>query len=114
VPYINPPNASFISLDYSTVYLSWDEIGPQHVPGTLLGYQISYREYFNNNTGTVRIPATIQQRTLTGLKPYTHYWVEISGYTIAGLGPESLVIFKTPPGRKFYWMFFVFFLYFSF
>ena len=102
MPYISPPNISYINLDYSTIYLSWDGIGPEHVPGTLLGYQISYRTYFGNSSTVTTTAANLQQRTISGLKPYTLYWVEVSGFTIAGLGPESLIIFKTPPGRKFF------------
>ena len=101
VPYIEPPNYKYDVLDYSTVYLSWNAISIGYVPGILRGYQITYREYFNNQTFVVKTAPDLLQRTLTNLIPFTHYWFEIAGYTDEGLGPEKLIVLKTPPGRKF-------------
>lgn len=102
VPYIPPPNVESSEIDHETVFLNWESIGPQHVPGTLSGYVIKYRKYHGNQTTTHYQTATL--RTLRGLKPNTLYWIEIMGYTTAGHGPESLIIVTTPKGRMFKFM----------
>ena len=100
VPFIAPPNLVFIKMDYETVYLGWDPITKEHVPGRLGGYEIKFRKYFENITSTLRGATDLLQRTVKGLKPNTWYWFEVGGFTTAGVGPTSLAIFKTPPGRK--------------
>ena len=101
VPFIAPPNISYQCNDYQSAYVSWEFIPSSQVPGILRGYDITYREYFSNVTSNMRVAADMLQRTVTGLKANTLYWLEVAGYTNAGLGPESLVVFKTPPGRKY-------------
>ena len=98
VPYIAPPNVEHDEIDHETVFLNWENIGSQYVPGTLSGYVIKYRKYHENQTTTLYLAAT--SRTLRGMKPNTLYWIEIMGYTIAGTGPEEVVILTTPKGRK--------------
>ena len=39
--------------------------------------------------------------TLTGLKPYTLYWVEVAGYNLAGEGPPEYDILETQQGGTF-------------
>ena len=35
---------------------------------------------------------------IIGLKPFSFYSLEVTGYTVAGEGPKSLIIVETPPG----------------
>ena len=98
VPYIEPPNSTYDEIDHETTYLSWDEITQEHIPGTLIGYHIKVRKY--HETQFVVHSTVSKLMTLTGLKADTFYWVEITGYTTAGDGPEAVVVFKTPRGRK--------------
>ena len=87
-------------MDYETVYISWENIPANQVPGRLGGYEIRYRKYFDNITTSERTAADLTQRTIKGLKANTWYWFEVGGYTTAGVGPLSLIVFKTPYGRK--------------
>lgn len=107
VPFIKPPNLEYVSIDYQTIYLGWEEITAQYVPGTLRGYEIRYRKYFENATTTLRVATDLLQRTISGLTPNSWYWFEVGGFTFAGVGPTALVVFQTPPGRKFVALFFV-------
>lgn len=91
----------YISLDYETVYISWEAISPNDVPGKLGGYEITFRKYFENATTVMRGADDLLQRTIRGLTPNTYYWLEVGGFTTAGVGPTSLVVFQTPPGRKY-------------
>ncbi|XP_066928617.1 uncharacterized protein [Clytia hemisphaerica] len=96
VPYIEPPNSTYDEIDHETTYLSWGEITQEYVPGTLVGYHIKVRKY--HETQFVVHSTVSKLMTITGLKADTFYWVEITGYTIAGDGPEAVVVFKTPRG----------------
>jgi len=89
-------------MDYSTLYINWNAISIGFVPGILRGYQITYKQYFDNTTITTRTAPDLLQRTLLNLIPNTWYWIEIAGFTNAGLGPEHLIVTKTPPGRTCY------------
>lgn len=95
-PWIKPPNYMHQALDANTVYLSWDDIPQTQIPGVLLGYRITYRPYYSDIPVVVTNAASMLLRTLRHLRPFTLYWVEICGYTIAGCGPSDLIIFKTP------------------
>ena len=44
------------------------------------------------------IPSGYYSSTLTGLKPYTLYWVEVVGYNSAGEGPPEYDIEETQQG----------------
>lgn len=100
-PWIKPPNYMHQALDANTVYLSWDDIPQTQIPGVLLGYRITYRPYYSDIPVVVTNAASMLLRTLRHLRPFTLYWVEICGYTIAGCGPSDLIIFKTPASGTF-------------
>ena len=87
-------------MDERNVYFTWDMIPAQEVPGTLLGYEIKYRKYHEETYQTAISPSNINQKTVSSFKPFTWYWVEVAGYTKAGVGPHQVFVFKMLPGRK--------------
>lgn len=99
-PYIAPPNLTYDIFNEKSAFLSWLPISSSQVPGRLLGYRIRYRLYFENTTVAkdIDVDQYTQNRMIYNLKPFSFYWLEISGFTIAGEGPKSLVIIETPPG----------------
>ena len=88
-------------MDRETIFIEWQPIPTSQVPGILRGYIIRYREYFKNDTTTITVDEVTTLRTITYLKSFSFYWLEVTGFTNAGEGPDSLVIIKTPPGRKY-------------
>lgn len=98
MPYIKPPSCTHQVMDSNTVYFSWDHIPSHEVPGNLLGYNITYRKYHGEKHHTVLVDNTMEQRTVESFKAYTWYWVEVAGYTSAGVGPHEVFVFRTPPG----------------
>lgn len=101
-PYIAPPNLTYDIFNEKSTFISWLPISSSQVPGRLLGYRIRYKLYFDNISQAIVIDVDqyTQNKMIYSLKPFSFYWLEISGFTIAGEGPKSLVIIETPPGRK--------------
>ena len=87
-------------MDERTVFFSWEMIPAQQVPSTLLGYEIKYRKYHEETYQISTAAPNMNQRTVSLFKPFTWYWVEVAGYTSAGVGPHQVFVFKMPPGRK--------------
>ena len=106
-PYIKPPSCTYQILDERTVYFSWDMIPTQQVPGTLLGYKIKYKKYDEDIFNTAIADSPMTQRTVSTFKPFTWYWVEVAGFTKAGVGPHEVFVFKMPPGGTFYTFYFI-------
>ena len=99
-PYIAPPNLMHDIYNETSIFISWLPISSSQVPGKLLGYRIRYRLYheYHNNVIKIDVDQYTQNKMINNLKPFSLYWLEVTGFTIAGEGPKSIVIINTPPG----------------
>lgn len=80
------------------IYVNWEHIPKEFVNGHLLGYQIFYQvadatessEWFNKT-----VAATENGTTITDLRKFTNYAVQVAGFTGVGTGIESKAKFVT-------------------
>ena len=82
----------------TSISVEWSNIPHEYWGGQLLGYKIKYKKFMEKNFTVKLIPSGYYSSTLTGLKPYTLYWVEVVGYNSAGEGPPEYDIEETQQG----------------
>ncbi|CAL8261056.1 unnamed protein product [Merluccius merluccius] len=88
------------ALSATEAVVLWLPIPPKNVEG----YQVKYwRVGEDNEQGTKRVASKESQTRLEGLKPNSHYLVEVRAYNAAGYGPPSrqfqIHTKKAPPSR---------------
>ena len=84
--------------------VDWTPIPKEYWGGQLQGYILKYKIFTESDFTIKYIHPGYQTSTLTGLKPYTLYWVEVVGYNSAGEGPPEYDVRETQQGgEKNYW-----------
>ena len=78
--------------------MEWKDIHPMHRNGQLTGYKVRYKQYFEKTFSLKKVDFGYATTVLLHLKPFTLYWIEISGYNFAGDGPTDYSIVKTLEG----------------
>ena len=73
----------------SQIRLTWIPLAQSDLNGVLLGYDILVREDVASINRTIQSPANTSNLVITGLQPYTVYWVAIAAFTKIGTGPFS-------------------------
>ena len=99
-PAVVPPNITTVSTSPEVIYMQWVDIPYLQRNGPLTGYKVRYKKYFDNQFNTKNVDFGFITIALTNLKPFTLYWLEISGYNSAGEGPADYSIIKTLEGGK--------------
>ncbi|XP_078687345.1 usherin-like isoform X3 [Branchiostoma floridae x Branchiostoma belcheri] len=74
-------------IDSTSILMRWQE--PQDRNGILLGYYIYFLTVGSNGEQRGQVPASEDSYVITGLKPFTKYFVTISAVTGAGEGERS-------------------------
>ena len=82
------------------INVDWINIPEETWGGELLGYKIKYKKYTEKNFTVKTINPGFLSSTLTGLKPYTLYWIEVCGYNSAGDGPPEFDVKLTQQGGR--------------
>ena len=75
--------------------IDWLPIPKAFWGGQLQGYRIKYKEFGKTVFMHKVIHPGYQASTLTELKPYTKYWVEVNGFNSAGDGPPEYTVATT-------------------
>ncbi len=95
-----PGDVSVSSNEPTSITVDWAPLPRQFWGGQLLGYKINYKKFTDTVFTEKLIHPGYQTSTLTDLKPYTLYWVEVVGYNSAGDGPPEYGVTKTKQGGK--------------
>ncbi|XP_057900437.1 interleukin-6 receptor subunit beta-like [Melospiza georgiana] len=101
VPRTGPANVTILNITKHSALVKWTEIPAEDRLGFLQGYRISYTDSSRKKSPAVTLDTSITSYHLTGLKEKTTYRVQISGFTSAGEGPQTLSQpFSTPKYDK--------------
>nr|XP_009677501.1 PREDICTED: leukemia inhibitory factor receptor-like [Struthio camelus australis] len=101
VPRIGPANVTVLNITKHTALVKWTEIAAEDCLGFLRGYRISYIDSARPKSVAATVNSSTTSYHLTGLKEKTIYRVQISGFTNAGEGPQTLSQpFSTPKYDK--------------
>ena len=83
-----PQNVFGFNVSKHGIRVFWEAVPYRDVNGIILGYQVFFNEttdeVFNQ---TVEFPTT--NTTLSFLRPYTFYTIQVRAFTIKGSGPKS-------------------------
>ena len=93
-----PGGFTLRSTEADAVYLEWIPIPLEYQNGRLVGYGIRYKKYYETTFEEIIVSAAVNEKTITGLKPFSLYWFELLGYTRAGGGPITVKTVKTLEG----------------
>ena len=98
-PSAAPTGFEIVSIDSSSVTLTWNELPCFAQNGPLLGYVISYTSDGKTTPITELVISNIHQ--LTGLTPCTRYTLNIAALNDAGAGVSSmsLVVVTSENGK---------------
>ena len=87
-PAAPPQNVHGFNISKHGIRVFWDEVPDRDVNGIILGYRVYFNEtsdeVFNQ---TVEFPT--KNTTLSFLRPYTFYSIQVLAFTIKGDGPKS-------------------------
>ncbi|EDO30137.1 predicted protein [Nematostella vectensis] len=92
VPSAPPPNVRGVNGSSTSIRVSWDQVPPSLVHGTLLGYSVSFTKRGNGTLRTVQTAPAKLEALLTGLQAYSMYEIQVCAFTAKGFGPKSRVI----------------------
>ncbi|XP_048579331.1 neogenin-like [Nematostella vectensis] len=92
VPSAPPPNVRGVNGSSTSIRVSWDQVPPSLVHGTLLGYSVSFTKRGNGTMRTVKTAPAKLEALLTGLQAYSMYEIQVCAFTAKGFGPKSRVI----------------------
>lgn len=84
----------------NTIYTSWIDIPLKSHNGELRGYHVKYKKYFETTWNIKFVDYGYTSCTLTDLKPFTLYWIDVVAVNDAGEGPPDYAIVKTLEGGK--------------
>lgn len=88
VPAAPPQNVYGFNVSKHDIWVFWEEVPYRDVNGIILGYRVFFNEtsdeVFNK---TVEFPT--KNVTLSFLRPYTFYSIQVLAFTIKGDGPKS-------------------------
>ncbi|NWU95208.1 IL6RB protein, partial [Upupa epops] len=97
VPRTGPANVTVLNITKHSAVVKWTEIPTEDCLGFLRGYKITYTDSLRKKSLVVTLNSSTTSYHLTGLKEKTIYRVQISGFTNAGDGPQTLSQpFSTP------------------
>ena len=92
-PSAGPVIIHAVNTSSSSLLIAWKPIPPQLVHGILLGYHVAYNIRDMKNTTSARgvqeANASTPSVLIQGLRKFTPYRVEVSGFTLKGAGPYS-------------------------
>ncbi|CAH3165785.1 unnamed protein product [Porites lobata] len=97
VPLDSPLNISANSTSSSTIYVQWDTIAAEFIPGILLGFRVYYgkaieplSQYNNVTVGTDQLSVD-----LLNLEASTKYCIQLAGFTRIGDGNRTACFYVT-------------------
>lgn len=77
--------------DAHTIRVKWNEINKKDQNGIIQGYNVYCNE--RGQLKEFRKKKTTTNTIFTGLKPFTEYYIKITGYTEVGESPEGNCFF---------------------
>ena len=91
-PTAAPRNVTALSVNPSSLLVSW--LPPLLVDhnGNLTGYTVSYSRVGSNNVHSVQLSANVTMYKITQLVPSTKYRIQVACININGTGPFSVYI----------------------
>ena len=89
VPSKSPMLTVVQAISKSQIRLTWIPLAQSDLNGVLLGHNIFVREDSASDNRTIQSAANTFNLAITGLQPYTVYWVAVSALTKIGSGPVS-------------------------
>ncbi|PRD28995.1 UNVERIFIED_CONTAM: Receptor-type tyrosine-protein phosphatase delta [Trichonephila clavipes] len=87
-----PPKEIYTEVKVTSIILTWQQ--PDHVPGTLLDYLLSWGVQ-GTPESTVIIKNEFLHYDAVGLRPYTAYSFRLAARTEAGAGPAETILTRT-------------------
>ena len=84
-------------INSTSVHVVWNPVPKVVSNGKIFSYRICHKEWSSllpcQNSAFIQYG--VKSYTITKLKPYTHYSIEISAGTIAGYGPPFVLRTRT-------------------
>uniref|UniRef100_A0A8C8EQR1 Neural cell adhesion molecule L1 n=1 Tax=Oncorhynchus tshawytscha TaxID=74940 RepID=A0A8C8EQR1_ONCTS len=95
IPLKAPQNVAMVLLNSSAIRVTWEPVNEKTVRGHLLGYKVTcILSMFNSSSGPKE-----EKRVLGGLRPYSHYTLNVTVFNSKGEGPPSKTLsFETDEG----------------
>lgn len=84
-----PANVTAFNKSAVAIMVFWERIPRPHRNGIVVGYKVCYKRADSVNSVMYCTVVYAHGIELTGLKPFTPYWVTVLGYTSKGEGPTS-------------------------
>ena len=80
-----------VSVTSTTIRLRWELPSPENQNGEIIGYSVETTELDTSGTSIQFVVGLDLE--LTGLKPFTTYFLVIAAQTAVGIGPYSRVLY---------------------
>ncbi len=104
MPSAAPTNLTLTPSSSGGLRVEWTPIPAIKFNGRNFGYKVKYRKYVINCVSCKyvieTVPNGINEITLTDVRPFTLYEVEVEAYSGAGSGLPVAGVVKTPEGGK--------------
>ncbi|MBN3287279.1 CNTN3 protein, partial [Polyodon spathula] len=86
-----PDRISAKGVSASEIEVSWQPVSSKETTGRVLGYEVSHWEDDTKPeaTGTVRLTGNETSVNITGLKGNSLYYITVSAFNTAGIGPST-------------------------
>ena len=84
----------------TSISVSWEEVQAELRNGIITGYTITYQSLTENDNGFVTAGPDDHQAILTGLKEFVQYTILVFASTVKGIGPPSVLVFRTDQDGK--------------
>ena len=72
-----------------SILAQWDSVPAENRNGIIISYTVTYKELPGGSTNSQKVYAATTQATLTGLKKYTNYSIDVLASTLKGNGNSS-------------------------
>ena len=89
VPNSPPVNVQGHNMSSKSILVQWDSVPAENRNGIIISYTVTYKELPGGSTNSQKVYAATTQATLTGLKKYTNYSIDVLASTLRGNGNSS-------------------------
>ena len=100
VPSVAPTNLQIKAVQPTEIFVEWNTIPDSKWHGRQLGYRIKYKPYHDSTWIIKTVPKQYHDTSITGMKAFTLYVMEVEAYTGKGPGLPVAGVIKTPEGGK--------------
>ena len=92
-PGLAPANLTSYNKTSTSITLQWSPVPTEHQNGVILGYYVKYNlsSPHGNKTVNITVPPNKLSVELSKLAVFTFYFIRVSAFTSAGVGPDAVL-----------------------